>query len=183
MRIERLWTRGDSIHLRFAMTVRVRTGHDNNADDTPYAAVSYGPLLFALAIPDTVDANTVDEAFKWNYALDVQGEKPESGITVERRSMPDKWSWQLDAPLRLHARARSFDWRPVARKAFPTEAAARDEASPFHPETVLTHLPAEPVSGGAAPEEIRLVPYGCTKFRISMFPVTPKVMGKAAKSE
>jgi hypothetical protein len=183
MRIERLWTRGDSIHLRFPMTVRVRTGHDNNAADTPYATVSYGPLLFALAIPDTVDANTVDEAFNWNYALDVQGETPESGITVERRPMPDTWNWQLDAPLRLRARARSFDWRPVTRKAFPTEAAARDEASPFHPETVLTLLPAEPVSGGAAPEEIRLIPYGCTKFRISMFPVTPKVMGNAARSK
>ncbi len=36
---------------------------------------------------------------------------------------------------------------------------------------------AQPVSGGAAPQEIRLIPYGCTKFRISMFPVTPKVMG------
>jgi hypothetical protein len=164
------------------MTVRVRTGHDNNAADTPCATVSYGPLLFALAIPDTVDANTVDGTFKWNYALDVHGEKPGYGITVERRPMPGKWSWQLDAPLRLHARAQSFDWKPVARKAFSTEAVARDEASPFHPEMVLTHLPAEPVSGGAAPERIRLIPYGCTKFRVSMFPITGRAF-KVLESE
>jgi len=177
VRIERLWRRGDTVHLRFPMTVRVRTGHDNSAADTPYATVSYGPLLFALAIPDTVDANTPDDAFNWNYALDLQGDKPGYGIAVERRPMPGKWAWQLDAPLRLHVRARSFDWQPVARKALPTEPVARDEASPFQPERVLTHLPAKPVSAGTVPEEIRLVPYGCTKFRVSMFPVTDRPAG------
>ena len=174
VRIERLWRQGDRIHLRFPMTVRVRTGHDNGADDTPYATVSYGPLLFALAIPDTADANTVDDTFKWSYALDLQGEKPGYGITVERRPMPEKWGWPLDAPLKLHVRARSFDWKPVARKALLAEPVARDEASPFQPERVLTHLPAKPVSAKAAPEEICLIPYGCTKFRVSMFPITDR---------
>jgi CubicO group peptidase (beta-lactamase class C family) len=174
VRIERLWKPGDSIHLRFPMTVRVNMGHDNGADDTPYATVSYGPLLFALAIPDTLDANTVDNTFKWNYALDVQGEQPGFDITVERQPMPDQWGWQLDAPLKLLVRARRFDWEPVARQAFSAAATERDEASPFHPETILTHLPAQPVSGRAASEEIRLIPYGCTKFRISMFPITQR---------
>jgi hypothetical protein len=172
--IERLWEPGDRMCLHFPMTVHVKMGHDNNAHDTPYATVSYGPLLLALAIPDTLDANTVDDTFKWNYALDVQGEQPGFGIAVERQPMPDKWSWQLAAPLVLHARARSFDWEPVARQAFSTEAAERDEASPFHPETVLTHLPAQPVSEGTAPADIRLIPYGCTKFRVSMFPITER---------
>ena len=36
-------------------------------------------------------------------------------------------------------------------------------------------LPAAPVEAGRA-ETIRLIPYGCTKFRISMFPVTPQVL-------
>ena len=156
------------------MTVRVNMGHDNHVDDTPYATVSYGPLLFALAIPDTVDSNTADNTFKWNYALDVQGQQPAFDVTVERQPMPEKWSWQLDAPLTLRARAQSFDWKPETRQAFPASATERDEASPFHPETIVTHLPAQPVTGGAAPEEIRLVPYGCTKFRISMFPVTDR---------
>ena len=34
-------------------------------------------------------------------------------------------------------------------------------------------LPDAPVEG-AQSETIRLAPYGCTKFRISMFPVTPR---------
>jgi len=36
----------------------------------------------------------------------------------------------------------------------------------------MTLLPAEPVASGGAPEMITLIPYGCTKFRVSMFPIT-----------
>ena len=50
-----------------------------------------------------------------------------------------------------HRPAQAFDWKPTDAQA----------------------LPDGPVSGVAS-EQIRLVPYGCTKFRISMFPVTPK---------
>jgi hypothetical protein len=39
-------------------------------------------------------------------------------------------------------------------------------------------LPAGPVTGTAS-ATIRLVPYGCTKFRISMFPVTPATWAAA----
>jgi hypothetical protein len=175
VRVERRWKQGDRIHLRFPMTVRVCTGHDNGAADTPYATVSYGPLLFALAIPDTEDANTPDEAFKWNYALDAEAGNPNADIAVTRQPMPDKWGWQRDAPLKLHVRARSFDWRSEIRQALPADPVASGEASPFQPSMVPTHLPAKPVSGGASPERISLVPYGCTKFRVSMFPVTERV--------
>jgi hypothetical protein len=47
--------------------------------------------------------------------------------------------------------ARAFDWKPTDAQA----------------------LPDQPVTGTAS-EIIRLVPYGCTKFRISMFPVTTR---------
>ena len=69
VRVERLWKNGDTIHLRFPMPPRVENGRDKNAQDAPYASVSYGPLLFALPIPDTADPNTPDPAAKWNYAL------------------------------------------------------------------------------------------------------------------
>ena len=98
--------------------------------------------------PDTVP----DASCRWNYALDVSGETPEADITVERQPMPAKWNWPLDSPLKLHALARSFDWQPVTRKA----------------------LPAEPVAGRTASETITLVPYGCAKFRVAMFPLTER---------
>jgi DUF1680 family protein len=174
VRIERTWKQGDSVRLRFPMAPVVKTGHDNNAADTPYATVSYGPLLFALAIPDTTDANTPDAAFKWNYALDLPQEKLAAEITVERRPMPEKWTWQLDAPLKLHVQAKSFDWKPVLRPALPVNPVGPNDASPFQPDMIMTFLPAKPVATSAPVEDIGLIPYGCTKFRISMFPITER---------
>ena len=73
-------------------------------------------------------------------------------FVVERGPMPAHWDWPLDAPVALEVPAQAFDWRPTNAQA----------------------LPPGPVSGGQ-PATIRLIPYGCAKFHISMFPVTPKV--------
>jgi hypothetical protein len=70
--------------------------------------------------------------------------------------MPAKWDWPLKAPLKLRVNAARCDWTPT----------------PQNP------LPPEPVAQAKSPERITLVPYGCTKFRVSMFPVA----AKAAKS-
>ena len=172
VRLNRLWKPGDRIRLHFPMTARVKVGHDNDAMDTPYATVSYGPLLFALGIPDTNDANTPDTTAKWNYALDVTDGKAETDITVEHHPMPAHWDWPIASPLKLCVEARSFDWAPVVRESLPAAGNSEVEASAFKISKVTTLLPAKPVANGAAPMKITLVPYGCTKFRISMFPVT-----------
>ena len=122
----------------------------------PYESISYGPLLFALAIPDK-NANTPVPDARWQYALDNEAERNGSDITTQRKAMPARWSWQLDAPLALSVPATFFDWKPTRPHA----------------------LPALPVKGGRV-ETIQLVPYGCTKFRISMFPVTEKAWRGAA---
>jgi hypothetical protein len=157
VRIERLWKTGDVVRLRFPMTASVQTGRDRNSHDAPYASVSYGPLLFALPIADTKDPNTPDPTARWNYALDVQGETAETDITVDRQPMPARWDWPLASPLKLRAPAVACDWTP------PT---SKEDA-----------LPGQPVSSGSPVEAITLVPYGCTKFRVSMFPVTVKAWG------
>jgi hypothetical protein len=119
--------------------------------------VSFGPLLFALPIADGKDANTPDPAAKWQFALDAEESKRGSdseitGITVERSAMPGKWDWPLESPLKLHAGAVPIDWKPTLEKP----------------------LPAEPFAEEGHSERITLVPYGCTKFRVSMFPVTQR---------
>ncbi len=167
-RIQRQWSKGDAIALDFPMSVRVSRGFETEypplAKDyfsfkplaafqkrrLPYESIFYGPLLFALAIPDK-DPNTPVAGARWQYALDNEAERAGADIAVKRGPMPAKWDWPLAAPLALEAPARAFDWRPTDDQA----------------------LPAAPVEAGR-PETIRLVPYGCTKFRISMFPVTPK---------
>ncbi|MGD0897657.1 MAG: beta-L-arabinofuranosidase domain-containing protein [Thermoguttaceae bacterium] len=148
LRIARTWKSGDRVVLNFPMTVRVVRGEDKNAGNAPYASVHYGPLLFALPIADAKDDNTPDPAAKWNYAITDTNAKGD-GITVQRDPMPAKWTWPLASPLRLRARAAAFDWQPDPKQA----------------------LPREEVAARASAEEITLVPYGCTKFRISMMPV------------
>jgi hypothetical protein len=167
--VRRSWKSGDTVRLRFPMAALVTTGRDiaeggpysgehkptmvkipekGSKQGSPYAAVSYGPLLFSLAIPDTKDANTPDPSARWKFALDVQN--PE--ITIERQAMPSRWNWPLESPLRVKVNAVAIDWAPK-------------------PE--LPKLPAGPIAKERkASEKITLIPYGCTKFRISMFPVT-----------
>jgi uncharacterized protein len=175
VRLERLWKQGDRIHLRFPMAARVKVGHDNDAKDTPYATVSYGPLLFALGIPDATDANTPDAAVPWNYALDASGGNAPPDVTIERQRMPAHWDWPFESPLKLHVLARSFDWKPAARESIPAGGMGSGEAaSAFHGAKVATLLPAAPVTSGGSSERITLIPYGCTKFRISMFPITDR---------
>jgi len=168
VRIARSWTKGDVLELRFPMTPCVVRGYETefpsaNRDyfkfepaplfsprHLPYASVLYGPLLFALPIAD-IDPNTPAEHARWQFALDTDTAHGDNGIKVKRKPMPHHWDWPLDAPVAIQVPSRSFDWNPNDAQA----------------------LPERPVTGGLS-ESIRLVPYGCTKFRISMFPVTSR---------
>ena len=166
VRIARKWSKGDVVELKFPMQPQVirgfetpfpsaNRGYFSFQPDTlfqprrlPYASVLYGPLLFALPIPD-LDPNTPVPDAHWQYALDTEASQQANGIQVQRKPMPARWDWPLDAPLVLSVPARAFDWKPTDAQA----------------------LPDAPVTGSAA-ATLRLVPYGCTKFRVSMFPVT-----------
>ncbi len=168
LRICREWSAGDQVELRFPMPIRVVRDYETEFPSAvksyfafepapvfikrrlPYASVSLGPLLFALPIADE-DPNTPLPGARWQYALDTAVQGSGSDITVQRKAMPPKWNWPLDAPVELRVPAQAFDWKPTDAQA----------------------LPEGPVTG-TGPQSIRLVPYGCTKFRISMFPVTAK---------
>ena len=86
VRLNRSWKPGDTVRLRLPMTASVQQGRDaasgppydgahrvtpvtipeeTSIRGVPYASVSYGPLLFALPIPDTTDANTPDPSARW----------------------------------------------------------------------------------------------------------------------
>jgi hypothetical protein len=172
VRVQRMWKAGDAIRLTFPMSVRITCGRETpypraeyfkvegreaskiEAMANPYASVHYGPLLFALPIADK-DPDTPEDGANWKYALDgTAGE-----IKVARRSMPKAWSWQLDAPIVLKAPARTIDWNPTNAQPLPAA-----------------------LSEGKDAATVSLVPYGCTKFRISMFPVTQSTWSEAGRS-
>ncbi|MDP4184440.1 MAG: glycoside hydrolase family 127 protein [Bacteroidota bacterium] len=170
VKIARTWKSNDNIQLHFPMTVRIQKGRETpyprqtdyfvtagykeNVSDTtihnPYECITYGPLLFSFPIPD-LNPNQESANTKFNYALDVDPKNISKQITVIKKSLTGKWLWQLDAPIQLKVKAKQFDWNPT----------------PSQP------LPATPVKDGGE-ATIDLVPYGCTKFRVTMFPVTEK---------
>jgi hypothetical protein len=169
LKIDRKWEKGDRINLNFPMHVEVKDGRETPypredyfvkgssagrelAKETnvnsPYRTILYGPLLFALAVKD-IRPDEQSPDVKWNYALISDNE---NDIEVEHSAMPAVWSWQIeDAPVKLIAKAGTFDWKP----------------------TPILPLPGDKVK---VSEDVRitLVPYGCTKFRISMFPIAKK---------
>jgi hypothetical protein len=169
LKIDRKWKKGDRIDVNFPMHVEVKDGRETpypridyyvkgssarrilpheTKINSPYRTVSYGPLLFALPVKDIRPDQQSPDA-KWNYALI---SKSENDIEVEHSAMPAVWSWQIeDAPVKLKAKAGTFDWKPTHILPLP-----KDEVS---------------VSENG---DITLVPYGCTKFRITMFPVAKK---------
>jgi hypothetical protein len=167
LKVSRIWKKADKIILYFPMTVKMLRGretpypriayfeHDIDrklAKDTtinsPYGCVYYGPLLFSLPIADENPDKEMSDA-KFNYALDVTSSDAAGQIEVIRHPIPQKWSWSLESPVQLKVHAREFDWKPT-------------ESQP---------LPRELVKGGES-TSVALVPYGCTKFRVSMFPLT-----------
>jgi len=146
VRVARLWKPGDTVRLHFPMTPRVATGTDANAQNAPFATVSYGPLLFALPIAETKNENTSDPSARWQFALDAR----HADLAVERGPMPAKWNWPSASPLKISANAVPVDW-----------VVATNQPS----------LPAQALAGKGPAERVSLIPYGCAKFRISMFPV------------
>ena len=174
-RIERTWASGDTIALDFPMKARLERGVDRNAKQvamppdgcwgkgsvlgmfpdselsaTPYADVAFGPLLFVYPIAEQ-DENTQAEGAAWQFALDP--EEALADVAVERNAMPEKWAWPVDSPLRLRVKATAAAWQ-------------HDPEFPRLPN-------ADEMTLGEK-SEITLIPYGCAKLRVSMFPVVEK---------
>ncbi|MGV8096213.1 MAG: hypothetical protein AB2L24_30535 [Mangrovibacterium sp.] len=165
VRIEREWDNGDKLNLRFPMSVSLVRGKETPYPpisyfhrpgsrpaselthvENPYESIFYGPLLFALPLADENENKQV-QGQTWNYALDIKDETVD--VKVQKMEMPSPWHWQLKAPVKLVVNAKSFDWQP-------------NEMQP---------LPKDEIEQGVD-TWVTLIPYGCTKFRVSMFPVS-----------
>ncbi len=114
------------------------------------AWVNYGPLLFAMPMQrgyrDNFDIN--EELWtEYRYAL-----TPSSlqDCTMDTAAVAHPFVWDFDhVPLTIHAKASMVDWNP-------------DKGDPVMP----LQQPATLKKDIA----VRLIPYGCLAYRISMFP-------------
>jgi len=180
VKVERGWKSGDVITLAFNAKARTEA-RANNA-----VALMWGPLVFSLRIgesfrkidipqdrrafpdyPTGVADWRIDPTTDWNYALAIDPENPRceivtgaiSSLPFARTGEPvwlpgasDFIAWSEDVPLVLKVKARRVpEWGMDGASAAP--------------------VPASPVNVTTEETVVELIPYGCTRLRISEFPV------------
>lgn len=154
--VQRPWRDGDTVVLRLPMPVRVARW------ERAAIAVERGPLVFALGIGEEWRKVGGVEPWAdyelhpttpWNYGLLVEPGVAGPAVRVEERRVgPMVWTRE-GAPVRL----------TVGGRRFPGWTLGDDGVAADVPET------------GAAPatarETLALVPFGCARLRIAVFPV------------
>lgn len=155
--IERVWKRGDTVEITFPMHPRISRWFNRSI------AVERGPLVFSYGIDESwvklrergkATDWQVFPASQWNYAL-CTNEDASRDIRVIETAMTEKPFSRRHTPIALDVEANRLDtWR------------AEDG--------VADTVPKSPVTGSAANETIRLIPYGTAKLRITAFPQSGK---------
>jgi len=156
VRVDHAWNDGDRVDLHLPMTVRISRWHERSA------AVERGPLVFALKRNEIWTQVTGTEPYvdyeirtdeRWNYGLlNEDLENPQEVYGIQRRE-PAGQPWSVEgAPLEIVAQARRIpEWQRYGGITGP--------------------LPWSPIPSSEPDEQVTLIPYGCTKIRISEFPV------------
>ena len=152
-KIERTWTPGDLVELRFPMTPRLVKGYNNSV------SVMSGPLVFSFPIGEswvklrsrgmTADWQVFPNT-PWNYALAVSEED------IQKHSVQE-----------LPLGASPFS---LANMAVKLEVKARKLPSWLAVDGVADPVPQSPVLSSEPEETITLVPYAAAKLRITAFP-------------
>lgn len=157
--IDRTWREGDEVELSLPMAIAVTTWERNHGG----VSVSRGPLTYALQIGERWEQyggssrwpwHEVYPTTPWNYGLVLDPGQPERSFTVVKR--PGKAAAQpftLDgAPLALMVKGRRIPgWQQEANG-------------------LVGELCDSPVRSEEPLEDLRLVPMGCARLRISLFP-------------
>lgn len=156
--LRRSWRHGDQVRLDFAPDIEVVTW------PSVHGAVSVrrGPLWYSLKIgeewkrcggTDAWPAYEILPTTPWNYGLLLQGPGSGPAVRVSARQTPPYQPFTPDgAPIVLKTMARRVPgWKEEGRMA--------------------GLVPPSPAAGEGPIEEVELVPMGCARLRISVFPV------------
>ncbi len=156
--IRRKWRNGDKVGLEFPMGIEVRTWEKMGGA----VSVKRGPLWYSLKIDgrwnryggtDEWPALELLPESPWNYGLVVDPGDPAASITIAGlKPAADQPFTPDNAPIVLKARARRVPgWKAEGKMA--------------------GDVPRSPAASGSPVEEITLVPMGCARLRITVFPL------------
>jgi DUF1680 family protein len=166
VKLNREWKSGDVVELLLPMHIFKNTWYENSV------SVERGPLVYGLKIGEEQklvkndrdpiaygsEFYEVRPTTPWNYGLiDVRARDLEKAFTIQKKDAVAAYPWSLtNAPLQLTVKARRI----------PNWVMYNDMTGPM-PFSVIYNegTPKE------KDEDIILVPYGCTRLRISQFPV------------
>ncbi|MCK4879308.1 MAG: glycoside hydrolase family 127 protein [Bacteroidales bacterium] len=167
MVLDRMWQEGDLVELHLPMEVSLNRWVENAV------SVERGPLVYVLKIGEEWKAVESDDIWgdysevrpldPWNIGLlEAAVLDPETGfefVTVGKTTNSQEeriYPWSLEnAPVALRTKGRIIpDWK-----------LHREMAGPLPHSLPLKHLLSDP------PQEITLIPYGCSTLRITEFPV------------
>jgi len=155
------WKAGDVVEVAFAADVRISRWHENAV------ALERGPLVYSLRIEEDWrwientdkygDYYEVHPKSPWNFALvEEDVNRPADRIRLERRDPDDAYPWSLaGVPLELRVHGKQHpQWQMYGFRAGP-----------------LPHSRPQQHLSNQSSQELVLVPYGCTRLRITEFPV------------
>ena len=163
--LERDWNNGDVVTLSLTMTPTIVEAANRQGK-----YVESGPLLLAYPVPATVteDTNTYSnmngkvpgDGFKcwsmkpsgsFNYAINTDAET--LSLNIDREKLANAYPFDLDGtPLSVSLRVRPITW-----------TLEKDRYNPVLPASEYVVL-------SGAQRNIKLVPYGAAKLRVTVFP-------------
>jgi len=168
-KLSREWRSGDVVELELPMHIRQNRWYENSV------SVERGPLVYALKIgqeikkvnnpKDTINYGStfyeVRPTTQWNFGLiSTPKDKLDEQFKAEETGKVANYPWTLDAaPIIIK----------TTGKEIPSWKLYSDMAGPLPYSNIYNEN--EPVQPD---QQITLVPYGCTKLRISEFPVVNK---------
>jgi hypothetical protein len=156
--MNKTWKNGDTVQIYLPLNIRTETRFNNSV------SILRGPIYYSLKIGEHFkELKRYHDTFPvidwaiypttaWNYALKLDRRFPEDTISVEQRPVSSIPFSNEEPPVVLRLKGRKIpEWTIV------NNSAGAPPVSPVQSEQLL--------------EEIQLIPYGCTRLRITEFPV------------
>ena len=156
--LKRIWKNGDQARLELPQRIEIKTW----PKIAGAASVRRGPLWYSLKIGEQVKRYGGTDAWPayeilpttpWNYGLAVNPADPDASISLVRQTTLAYQPFTADAaPIILKARAKRVpDWKEEKR--------------------MVGKVPPSPLETSAPVEDITLIPMGCARLRLSVFPI------------